>query len=160
MINIQQEILVYIVAVLIVLSVILIFFLIRTEIRFKRLSRGNGKFNLEDSIKSIEEDLIEIEKFKMDMEKYLITLEKRVKKSIQGVSNINFKAFEGLDSGGNQSFALVFLNENGDGIILSTLHARDRVNVFSKKISNFKCDLLLTEEEQKALTQAKESCKL
>jgi hypothetical protein len=73
---------------------------------------------------------------------------------------LSFKAFQGLDSGGHQSFASAFLDENGNGLIISTLHSRDRVNVFAKEIKQFSAAVSLTEEEKTALTQAKESCKL
>lgn len=158
--TIPQEILVYIVAALVLVVIVLIVFLVRTEIRLKRLSRGNGSFNLENSIKSIDEDLGKLEKFRTDMETYLTSVEKRLKRSVQGVSNVSFSAFQGLDSGGKQSFATAFLNEEGDGVIFSTLHSRDRVNVFAKEIKNFKSQLSLTDEEKNALTRASESCKL
>jgi hypothetical protein len=45
-----------------------------------------------------------------------------------------FKAFDGMKSGGTNSFSLALLNEEGDGVILSTLHSRERVNVYSKEI--------------------------
>lgn len=158
--TIPQEILVYTIIALVIIVIVLIVFVTRLEIRLKRLSQGNRKFNLEDAIKSLENNIGGLENFRTDIEKYLISVEKRLKKSIQGVSNINFSAFQGLDSGGNQSFANAFLNEEGDGIILSTIHSRDRVNVFAKKIKNSKCELSLTDEEKEALTQAIESCKL
>lgn len=157
---IPQEIIIYILIALVVIILMLIIFLIRMEIRLKRLSRGQGKFNLEDAIKSIEKDIGELGKFRGEVENYLTLVEKRLKKSIQGVSNISFSAFKGLDSGGNQSFATAFINEKGDGIVISTLHARDRVNVFAKEIKDLKCHLSLTEEEKSALTQATKSCKL
>lgn len=158
--TIPQEIIMYTVAALVVVVIVLVIFLIRTEIRLKRLSRGQGKFNLEDTIKSIENDLEDLGVFRSDMKDYLTSVEKRLKRSVQGVSNVSFSAFQGLDSGGNQSFATAFLNEEGNGIILSTLHARDRVNVFAKEIKAFNCELTLTDEEKSALTQAKKSCKL
>ena len=158
--TIPQEIIVYTVAALVVAVIVLIVFLIKTEIRLKRLSRGQGEFNIEDTIKSIENDLKDLGVFRSDMKGYLTSVEKRLKRSVQGISNVSFSAFQGLDSGGNQSFATAFLNEEGDGIILSTLHSRDRVNVFAKEIKGFKSVLSLTDEEKSALTQAENSCKL
>jgi hypothetical protein len=52
------------------------------------------------------------------------------------------------------------LNEKGDGAILSTLHSRDRVNVYSKEIQGFKSPVMLTEEEVQALTKAQNSLSL
>jgi hypothetical protein len=121
--------------------------------------RGTGSVSFEDSIITIQKDLKNLEKFRKEVEEYLRLVEKRVQKSIQGVHSINFNAFKGMDSGG-QSFATAFVNENGDGVIISSLNARDRLSIFTKKISNFKTDISLSEEEQNALTKAIECCKL
>jgi len=145
--------------VALVCLIILIGFIIRIEIKIKRLTRGKN-MSIEDAIYSIEKDLKDFGIFRNDLQKYLNTVEKRIKNSIQGVHALNYKAFEGLDSGGGQSFAIAFLNEKGDGVIISTLHARDRVNVFSKPIINFKAIVKLSDEETLALTKATESCKL
>ena len=128
--------------------------------RLKKLTRGQNQFSLEDTIKSIEKDLGNLGEFRSEVEKYLSTVEKRLKKSVQAIENVNFSAFQGLDSGGNQSFATAFLNEQGSGVIISTIHSRDRVNVFAKEIKNFSCELTLSDEEKDALTRAKDSCKL
>jgi len=138
---------------------ILIALVIRLEIKLKRLTRGKN-ISLEDAIYSIEKDLKEHGVFRKDLQKYLDGVEIRLKRSIQGVHALNYKAFDGMDSGGEQSFAVALLNEKGDGTIISTLHARDRVNVFSKPISNFSPKVKLSDEELLALTKAVESCKL
>jgi hypothetical protein len=56
---------------------------------------------------------------------------------------------------GNQSFATVFLNENGDGAVMSSLFTRDRVSVFSKSLKNFISEHGMSDEEKEALIQAK-----
>lgn len=157
MISIPQDILLYsLIGIVIILAVIII----RLEIRINRLMKGKNAKSLEDIFIMVQKDVKGLQIFQGDIERYMAHVEKRLRRSVQNIQNIHFKAFEGLDSGGNQSFAIAFINENGDGIILSTMHARDRVNVFSKPIVNFTSKLALTEEEQAALTRAKESCKV
>lgn len=160
MFTIPQEIIIYILAGLLILVAGLILWIIRIESKLKTLTRGQNGFNIESTLKSIESDLNNLFLFKEDIEKYLKTVEIRLKRSLQGVSLLSFKAFQGMDSGGHQSFASAFLDENGNGLIISTLHSRDRVNVFAKEIKQFLAAVSLTEEEKKALTQAQESCKL
>ena len=160
MFTIPQEIIIYILAGLLILVAGLILWIIKIETRLKTLTRGQNGFNIESTLKSIESDLNNLFLFKEDIEKYLKKVEIRLKRSLQGVSLLSFKAFQGLDSGGHQSFASAFLDENGNGLIISTLHSRDRVNVFAKEIKQFSAAVSLTEEEKTALTQAKESCKL
>ncbi|MFT5180126.1 MAG: hypothetical protein ACI9GH_000571 [Candidatus Paceibacteria bacterium] len=139
------------------ISLLLGFWIYKLEERLKKLTRGNKYESIEKTLGSIEEDLQKFGVFKKDIEEYLKNVEKRLGRSIQGVHIESFNAFNGLDSGG-QSFATALLNENGDGVIISTLHSRDRVNIFSKQIKNFKSDTKLTEEEELALTKARKSC--
>ncbi|MCB9806215.1 DUF4446 family protein [Candidatus Nomurabacteria bacterium] len=140
--------------ILLVLLIILFAWIIRLEIRIKKLTRGEKGGSIEDALKSIEKDIRGFDSFRSDVESYLKKVEQRLSRSIQGLKNINFKAFSGLDSGGHQSFAIALLNEKGDGLILSTLHSRDRVNVFSKEIKNFRASVSLTDEEKEALEKA------
>ncbi len=160
MFTIPQDTVIYIIAAILILIAGLVLWIVRIESRIKKLTRGQNSFDFEKSINSIESDLNNIFTFKDNIERYLKKVEARLQKGIRGLSLVGFKAFQGLDSGGHQSFATAFLNENGDGIIISTLHSRDRVNVFAKEIKQFSATVTLTEEEQQALTQAKESCKL
>jgi hypothetical protein len=160
MFTIPQDAVIYIISGILVLIAVLIIWIIRIESKLKTLTRGQNGFNIEKTLKSIEADLNHLFQSKEEIEKFLKKVEHKLKKSIQGVSTVNFKAFQGLDSGGHQSFATAFLDETGNGLIISTLHSRDRVNVFAKEIKQFQASVSLTEEESKALTQAKESCKL
>lgn len=125
--------------------------------RFNRLIRGSNKKSIEDSLVNVYSyiDRANLESKKINDS--ITVLQNKMKKSPRGFGMINFKAFDGIRSGGSNSFAVSFVNDQGNGIVLSTFHARDRVNVFSKKIDGFKCEVMLTEEEQEALNKAKES---
>ena len=156
---ITSEILFYICITLSVLFVIMLIWNIRLEVRISRLMRGKNGKSLESSFISMNKDISDVQNFKEDMEKYLTTVEKRLKRSVQGISSLNFNAFSGAESGA-KSFATAFVNENGDGIIISSLNARDRLSIFTKEIQSWKSNLELSEEEQSALTKAKKSCSL
>lgn len=158
--TIPQELFLYIAIFCGVLILILIGWIIRLEQKIRSLSRGRSGENLDQVIRSFEKDIATLGTFKSETEKYLTTVERRLRRSIQGIGHKHFNAFQGLDSGGRQSFATAILDETGNGVIFSTLHSRDRVNVFAKEISAFASAVTLTEEEQAALTRAKESCKL
>jgi len=155
----NSDINLYLIITFIVLIILLVVWIVRLEVRMKRLMRGKSGLTLENSFADMQKDIDTLIKFRGDLEKYLKTIEKRVSKSIQGVHNLNFNAFKGMESGG-KSFATAFLNENGDGIVLSSLHARDRVSIFAKQIKSFKPEMELSEEENLALTKAQEYCNL
>ncbi|MFA5997493.1 MAG: DUF4446 family protein [Candidatus Paceibacterota bacterium] len=124
------------------------------ERRMKKLVAGKDARSLEDTIVALTNDIRSLEKFQGDTTTYLEDAEKRIKRSIQGVETIRFNAFKGTGEGGNQSFAIALLSEEGDGTVVSSLYARDRMSVFAKPIKNFKSEFEMTEEEQKVVKQA------
>lgn len=154
---INSDIIGYSLLISIILIIVLAIWNIRLEIKTKRLMRGKSGTSLEESFIGMQKELDSLENFKKNLENHLKIIEKRLSRSIQGVEGVSFDAFDGMHSGG-KSFALAFLNEKGDGIIVSSLHARDRVSLFTKKIRSFKADQELSEEESVALTEAKKSC--
>jgi hypothetical protein len=154
-----QENTFYILAILLVLVIVLLIWNIRLEIKTKKLMRGKSGQSLEGSFTSMQNDIKSIEDFREEMRKYLTKVEKRLSTTIRGCENVTFNAFSGLESGG-KSFATALLNEKGDGVIISSLHARERVSIFSKSVKNFKPDVELSEEEEVALTNARKSCNL
>jgi hypothetical protein len=139
------------------LGLLLIFaiWIIRLELRLGRLLAGKDGKTLEDTIRKLALDLKEIEKFRDDSIEYLKAIEYRLKRSTQAIETVRFNPFKGTGSGGNQSFSTAFLNERGDGIVLTTLYARDRVSVFSKPVKKFKSEIELTGEEKNAVEQAR-----
>jgi hypothetical protein len=125
--------------------------------RFKRLVRGSKKKTIEDSLNNIYKYIENANAESKRVNASINTLQNKLKKSPRGFGMLNFKAFDGVKSGGVNSFAIAFVNDEGNGLILSTFHARDRVNVFSKEIKAFKSEVMLTEEETAALEKARQS---
>ena len=154
---ITSDIQLYVLIGVLVFVIILVAWNVRLQIRISRLLQGKDARSLEDSFVVMRKDLNNLATFKVELEEYLKKVETRIGQSIRGVEAINFNAFAGAESGG-KSFAVALLNGNGDGVILSSLHTRDRVNVFTKKISGFKSEVNLSEEENLALTNAQKSC--
>lgn len=127
------------------------------ERRLKKLLAGKDAQSLEGIIRALGEDIHALEKFQVDTTGYLTEADKRIKRSIQGVETIRFNAFKGNGEGGNQSFAIALLSENGDGTVISSLFARDRMSIFAKPIKNFASEFEMTEEEKGAVKRATRS---
>jgi len=128
--------------------------------RFNRLVKTAHKDNIEKSLIEIYDYLKKNHEQNIGISSELQILRKKINTAPRGLGLIIFKAFDGVKSGGTNSFALALLNEKGDGAILSTLHSRERVNVYSKEVAGFKTTVLLTEEETQALTKAQNSLSL
>lgn len=141
---------------LFVLCIFMLCIMWREHRRLNRLLRGKNTMTIEESIVELAKELDALTDFKEESEKYLELVEKRLRKSTQSIETKRFNAFKGTGAGGNQSFACAFINENGDGLILSSFYSSDRTSVFAKPVAKFVSTFELTEEEQNALDTAKD----
>lgn len=80
------------------------------------------------------------------------TVERDVRRSLGRIGLVRFNPFE--DTGGNQSFALAILDAQGDGFVVSSLHARAGTRVYAKAITGGLSEGALSEEESEALRRA------
>ena len=124
--------------------------------KMKKILRGKNGSCIDDSISSMDKDIKALAHFQKESEAYLENVEKRLRRSVQGLETLRFNAFKGTGEGGNQSFATALLNEEGDGVVISSLYSRDRMSVFSKPVSHFVSKYELSDEENGVLDQAKE----
>ena len=136
-----------------IIAMIGIVWAVITEKRLKRFFLGKKGKDLEDTIVVLEKDIDVLNKAKENMEKEIATINTKLKKSIRGLETVPFNPFP--DQGGNQSFAIGMLNEEGDGIVFSSLYSRERMSVFAKPVKNNKSEYELTAEEKEALQKAK-----
>ena len=133
---------------------ILIFgiWVIITEKRLKRFFLGKKAKDLEDTIVMLEQNISNLNKAKENIEKNITTINTKLRKSIRGLETIRFNPFP--DQGSNQSFAIGILNEEGDGVVLSSLYSRERMSVFAKPIKNGTSSYELSAEEKEVLKKA------
>ncbi len=145
-----MSILIYIISGIILL---MLFWIIFTEYRFRKFFAGTKAKNLEEVMLTLGEQMKEIKEVELAINRHLITIDKRLDKSIRSIETVRFNPF--LDAGGNQSFAISFLNDEGDGVIMSSLYARDRMSIFAKPIIKGKSEFELSEEEKEVLEKSK-----
>lgn len=93
-------------------------------------------------------------------EKIITELTKRINKAdldgklhIQKVGLTRFNPFKEL--GGDHSFCLVILDGTDTGVVITSLHTRDRTRVYMKEIKSGKSNVELSVEEKKALDKAR-----
>ncbi len=138
--------------ILAVLDLILFFLVFKLHSRLRKLFRGRKGRDLEEIIISLRNELDQMEKEFVKGEARDRDMDARLKKSVSGVSMIRFSPFQG--EGGNQSFALAMLDEENDGVVISSLYARERMSVFAKPIKNGVSEFELSAEEKKVLADA------
>lgn len=143
-----------IICALALLCLVLLGVVMQAHRRITRMLRGNNTMTIEDSIIELAKELDTLTDFKEKAEVYHQLVEQRLRKSVQSIETKRFNPFKGTGAGGNQSFASAFINENGDGLILSSLYSSDRMSVFAKPVQGFASSFELTEEEAAALEDA------
>lgn len=132
---------------------ILLLWISLTEYRFKKFFAGTNARNLEEVMIHLGEQMKELKENQEKTDEHLKIIDKRLDKSIRSIETVRFNPFE--DAGSNQSFAISFLNDEGDGVIMSSLYARDRMSIFAKPIQSGKSEFELSIEEKEVLDKSK-----
>ncbi len=129
-----------------------IVWIVKTEKRLNKFFMGKKASNLEDTINALQEEIKTLKQSKTTTEQELSNINKKLKQSIRGLETIRFNPFP--DQGSNQSFAIGMLNEEGNGVVISSLYSRERMSIFAKPIKNGKSEYELTNEEKEALAKS------
>jgi hypothetical protein len=133
--------------------IILLLWVSLNEHRFKKFFAGTKARNLEEVMLHLGEQMKKLRESQEKIDKHLVTIDDRLNKSIRSVETIRFNPF--LDAGSNQSFAISFLNDEGNGVIMSSLYARDRMSIFAKPIIKGNSEFELSSEEKEVLEKSK-----
>ena len=117
--------------------------------RYKKMMTGVDGANIErmmigciDSIKAINN---ENEKLWAETKEIKDLLQRAVTR----MSIVRFRAFE--DMGGDLSYAVAMLDSNNNGVIMSSIFAREDSRSYAKPIVNGQSTYALTKEEEEAL---------
>lgn len=122
--------------------------------RLDKLTFGNGG-SVEDTLGVLTAHMKDSQAFRRELEVYLKHTETRLRSAVRGVGVVRYNPFANDgSSGGNQSFAIAFIDETLSGVVFSALYSRDRVGVYAKPLTGGKSTFTLSEEEQEALTKA------
>mgnify|MGYP001251090305 CR=1 FL=1 len=120
--------------------------------RYRKMLTGNQGKNLEELLLDLGERMEKAEANIERMEAMLARMEKEATLCLQRWALQRYKAFANV--GGDQSFSLVLLDRNGDGVMLSSIYGRDESRIYAKTISGGKANYPLSDEEQEVLAAA------
>ncbi len=134
---------------LIIVSVVLV----RFFALFNKLTKGVEVTDLKSVLEKVLIQEGRNQKEINELSKRLNIQEADGKLHVQKVGLIRFNPFKEL--GGDHSFSLAILDGEDTGIVITSLHTRDRTRVYMKAIKKGRADSELSEEEKKALTRAK-----
>ena len=124
------------------------------HVRVRRMFRSANVPDIERLLKLHTKTLEDFVKFQVDSTIYMKTLDDRIKEKMRSAKAVRFNPFQKGEAGSNQSFSSVFADEEGNGVVITSIHTRERTNVFAKPLKNWKSEYELTEEEKGVINQS------
>lgn len=83
----------------------------------------------------------------------LASLRSDLEQALRHVAVVRYDAFG--DMGGRLSFSAALVDDRGDGLVFSSIHARGESRTYAKGVVGGSSDATLTPEEQQALAAAR-----
>lgn len=132
---------------------VLVVMLIQMHLRLQKFFRGKDAKTLEDTLRSISTDVNKSLEAQSRIREHIGVINTKLSETVRKVETVRYNPF--ADSGSNQSFSTAFLNDKGDGVVLSSLYSRERVSIYAKPIVGGKSEYELTEEEESVIGKSK-----
>jgi hypothetical protein len=144
----------------IAISIILIIWLFFTQKNLNKIRKnqeimfsGKKGKDLETIILENKENIARLIKESEELYDITAKINKHSLKSIHKVGLLRFNPFR--EVGGDQSFALALLDDENNGLVLSSLYSREGVRIYAKSIQDGASSKYpLTEEEKQAISIA------
>ena len=140
------------VVVLVVVAVVQARRIGRLGRRLDALTRGADGRSLEAVLDAHLDKVFSVAREVDDLAARSAMLEANGRRAVQRLGLVRFNPFE--ETGGNQSFALALTDANGDGFVISSLHARAGTRLYAKSVVAGRSDAALSAEEEQALRLA------
>ena len=126
----------------------------KTEARYGALVEGTTGGNLEALLTEHMAQVRAATGRVAELDELARRLERASRGHLQRVGFLRFNPFR--DAGGDQSFAVAVTDQEGNGVVISSLHSRDVTRVYGKPLAGWASPYPLTEEEEQAIKKAKE----
>jgi len=127
--------------------------LLRLLFHYQSLTQGLSK---KDLISALNNFIAKTQTNQEAIESVKSNLAKEVEANKLHLQKIGFLRFNPFtDTGGDQSFILSLLDENGTGVVVSSLHSRENTRVYTKAIEKGLCnDQVLSKEERQVIKES------
>lgn len=136
----------------ILIGLILIIWLLYLEIRLKKFFKGKNGANLENVITALIKSANKLEEKTNALREKSVEHDTRLKNCVQKTAVVRFNPFR--NAGSDQSFSLTLLDEEKNGLVISSLYGREINRIYAKPIKNGKSEYQLTNEEKEAIGKA------
>lgn len=141
-----------VICILILLQILNNIELNRIEKRYKKLMKGSAGKNLEDMIFEYNDKVEKSLSTAKHIEELYSNVDGRLRRCIQKVSVIRYRAFE--DVGSDLSYSIALLDDLNNGLVITGIYGRSESTSFTKPIENGISKYDLSEEEKLAIKNA------
>ena len=121
--------------------------------KLDRYMRGKDAESLEETILSCIEKAEKVDQMNHILREDIIGLRKNQKITFQKMGMVKYNAFREMS--GDLSFALALLDQENNGFLINSVYGNEGGYSYIKEIKNGESEILLSEDEQKALDKAK-----
>lgn len=124
----------------------------RIQARYRVLWAGGEK----DVVAALSDQSGEIAHLRSDVERVRAHFTRTagdIEQSLRHVAVVRYDAFG--DMGGRLSFSAAIVDDRGDGLVISSIHARGESRTYAKGVVEGSSEVTLTPEEQQALAAAR-----
>lgn len=141
-----------IVLILLILTIVNIAQMRKLKKGYKVFMSGKNGKNLEDTLIKRLNQVDALIESNDENEKNIETLFKNMSRTYQKMGLIKYDAFH--EMGGKLSFSLAMLDVKNNGFIINAMHTREGCYTYIKEIVDGNSIIVLSEEEQEALSRA------
>ncbi len=127
----------------------------RLRIAYARLTGGLAKGRLDEVLQHYVAESQHAAEAVRQLRAEQAELATAVRSAVQRVGMVRYSAFS--DTGGDQSFAMALLDQEGNGALLNGLFHRSECRVYAKPVEHWQSPYNLTDEEQEAIRKARNS---
>jgi len=124
----------------------------RLSRQYARLMNGMDNTNLEGALNQHVDQVREALNTVSALKDKTKRMDQTLRHAVQWMGFVRFNPFR--NTGGDQSFAWALVDGYGNGIVLTSLHARENTRVFAKPVHGWESPYSLTEEEKQAIVRA------
>ncbi len=127
----------------------------RLQGRWRIMFEGSKADNVERMLLTHLRDRMEIEARLESIDRIVKELDLDMRTAKRHVGLVRYDAFE--EVGGGQSFALAVYDDHGDGVIVTSVVGRNDCRVYAKPLVRGRSERNLSQEEQRAIKEAREA---
>ncbi len=123
--------------------------------KYYKFMNGLSGANIEEILDNCIDKVNGVIEKNKDIEYQINAVERNMYYCVQKVGVVRYNAFDNV--GSDLSFSIALLNNNDDGVVISSLYSRDSSSTYAKPIAGSKSKYALSAEEMKAIDSAKKA---